>query len=185
MKTVRFCEIPKVVVFDQGYARWTMDKDGKEIPMRIHRSQTYRRAIVGKFYHDFIHLIATNDPWAIGMVDFANEIYRNISIITNSREIDMFLRDHNKLFEHFFKESVKESMLVESVYDIIRHQTIFYSHHKTLFNNYVSKFQKVLYDHHYVNRKIYVCEGALACSKIYETLIDIYKMYLAHPDLIY
>lgn len=183
-KSVRFCDSPRIVEFGEGYARWTCDRDGSVIPMRVHRSMTYRKIVIGKFYYDFLNMVMGYSTFLPGMVDFAKEVYKNISIITNSDIIDEFLIN-NKLYEYLFLESISEEMLISSIYEIIKKQTLFMYYNQNILEKEILKFQTVLYEHDYFNEKFYIYEGILNCTQIYKILIQIFRMYLVHPDLIY
>lgn len=183
-KKVRFCDTPTIIHIADGYPRNTYDANGREIPMRMHKSETYRRIIVGKFYHDFLRMIALNDPWAPGMCEFSNEVYSYISIITETNCIDIYLSNQNKLFEYFFIYK-DDSYLVQSVYEILKKQTLFLFHEQHLLNQKISQFQKVLYEHSYCYKKICVSNKKLTHEEIYSILVEIYSQYLKHPDLVY
>lgn len=184
MTRVKFNDTPRVVVYDGGYPKETYDRDGSVIPMRMHRSRTYQRIIVGKYYHDFLKMVSLNDPWAPGMYEFSNQIYNNISILTQSKSIDIFLSNQDMLYKYFFNDKISINDLIDSIYLIMQKQTLFLYYNQNVLRREVSNFLKLLYENSYCYKKFCISAGNLSCTEIYELLTKMLKMYFSHPDLV-
>lgn len=171
-KRVRFNPEIRVVNLYQKYPKYGYDTyKCTKIPMRLHRSQTYIKVVMGKYYCDFLEFSNTYPS------EFSNILRSVVMQLTGSIPED-------KLFNAIFE--CDEKLVSLSIENLLEYQTQWFAHNQSAFRMEMWKFMNFLIERNYPysTYRYFSFRGKLSMEQIYFLLCKKFKLHIVHPDLV-